>query len=123
MAGALFRGYFAEGRVLNDPEDLTAMAADFGLDPDEVRTFFVGDSATQEVWESQQVATAFGIGGVLLRHRRSLRPSRAAGSRRCGSVRSTLSGRSRSPDPRTTPGGKTEAPAARITTRSFPRSF
>ena len=41
VADALFRGYFAEGRNLNDPEALTAMltamAADGGLDPDEVR--------------------------------------------------------------------------------------
>ena len=48
MANALFRGYFAEGRDLNDPEDLIAMAADAGLDPDEVRTFLAGDSGTQE---------------------------------------------------------------------------
>jgi predicted DsbA family dithiol-disulfide isomerase len=66
MSGALFRGYFAEGRDLNDPEDLTAMAADAGLDPDEVRTFLAGDSGTQDVWGSQQAAAAFGIGGVPL---------------------------------------------------------
>lgn len=64
MADALFRGYFAEGRDLNDAEALTAMAADAGLDPDETRAYLAGDSGTQDVWESQQVAAGLGIGGV-----------------------------------------------------------
>jgi predicted DsbA family dithiol-disulfide isomerase len=64
MADALFRGCFAEGRDLNDPEALTAMAADAGLDPDGVRAFLAGDSGTQDVWERQQVAAGLGIGGV-----------------------------------------------------------
>ena len=64
MAGALFRGYFAEGRDLNGPEALTAMAADAGLDPDDTRALLAGDSGTQEIRESQQVAAGLGIGGV-----------------------------------------------------------
>ncbi len=64
MADALFRGYFAESRDLNDPEDLTAIAADAGLDPNEVRTFLADDPGTQDVWESQQAAAGLGIGGV-----------------------------------------------------------
>jgi predicted DsbA family dithiol-disulfide isomerase len=64
MADALFRGYFAEGRDLNDAEVLTAMAADAGLDPDETRAYLAGDSGTQDVWKSQQVAAGLGIGGV-----------------------------------------------------------
>ena len=64
MADALFRGYFAEGRDLNDPEALTVMAADVGLDPDEVRAFLASDSGTQDVWDGQQVAAGLGIGGV-----------------------------------------------------------
>jgi predicted DsbA family dithiol-disulfide isomerase len=64
MADALFRGYFAEGRDLNDAEALTAMAADAGLDPDEARAYLAGDSGAQDVWESQQVAAGLGIGGV-----------------------------------------------------------
>jgi predicted DsbA family dithiol-disulfide isomerase len=64
MADALFRGYFAEGRDLNDAEALTAMAADAGLDPDEARAYLAGDSGAQDVWESQQVAVGLGIGGV-----------------------------------------------------------
>ncbi len=64
MADALFRGYFAESRDLNDPEDLTAMAADAGLDPDDTRALLAGDSGTQEGRESQQAAAGLGIGGV-----------------------------------------------------------
>jgi predicted DsbA family dithiol-disulfide isomerase len=64
MADALFRGYFAQGRDLNDPEALAAMAADAGLDPDEARAYLAGDSGAQDVWESQQVAVGLGIGGV-----------------------------------------------------------
>jgi predicted DsbA family dithiol-disulfide isomerase len=64
MADALFRGYFAEGRDLNDAEALAAMAADAGLDPDEVRSYLAGDSGAQDVWESQQVAAGLGIDGV-----------------------------------------------------------
>ncbi len=64
MADALFRGYFAEGRDLNDPDDLVAMAADAGLDPDDTRTFLASNSGTQDVWESQREAAELGIGGV-----------------------------------------------------------
>ena len=64
MADALFRGYFAEGRDLNDPDDLTAMAAEAGLDADDARASLAGDSGTQDVWESQQVAAGLGIGGI-----------------------------------------------------------
>lgn len=64
VADALFRGYFAEGRDLNDPEALAAMAADAGLDPDEALAYLAGDSGAQDVWESQQVAAGLGIGGV-----------------------------------------------------------
>jgi predicted DsbA family dithiol-disulfide isomerase len=64
MADALFRGYFAGGRDLNDAEALTAMAAVAGLDPEGVRDLLAGDSGTQDVWESQQAAAGFGIGGV-----------------------------------------------------------
>ena len=64
MAEALFRGYFAEGRDLNSPDDLAAMAADAGLDAGEARASLAGDSGTQDVWESQHTASELGIGGV-----------------------------------------------------------
>lgn len=64
MADALFRGYFAEGRDLNDLDDLMAMAGKAGLDPDEVASFLAGDADTQDVWASQRNAAELGIGGV-----------------------------------------------------------
>ncbi len=63
-ADALFRGYFAGGKDLNDPEDLAAIAVDAGLDADEARAFLAGDSRMQDVWESQRAAAGLGIGGV-----------------------------------------------------------
>lgn len=64
MADALFRGYFAEGRNLNDAGDLTTMAAGAGLDPEEIRTFLADEAGTQAIRESQQAAVELGIGGV-----------------------------------------------------------
>ena len=64
MADALFRGYFAEGRDLNDTRDLATMAAGAGLDAEEVRAFLAGDAGTQDVLESQREAEELGIGGV-----------------------------------------------------------
>lgn len=64
MADRLFRGYFAEGRDLNDPDDLATMAAGAGLDPDEACAFLATDAGAQDVWGSQRVAAEFGIGGV-----------------------------------------------------------
>ncbi len=64
MAGALFRGYFVEGRNLNDANDLTTMAHGAGLAPDGVRAFLDGDAGVESVWESQRTAAELGIGGV-----------------------------------------------------------
>ena len=64
ITDALFRGYFAEGRDLNEPDDLAAMAAEVGLDPEEVREFLAGDAGIEDVWESQRTATSLGISGV-----------------------------------------------------------
>ena len=64
MADALFRGYFSDGRDLNDADDLAAMAEEAGLDLGEVRAFLPGDSGKKEVWESQRTAAGLGIGGV-----------------------------------------------------------
>ncbi len=64
VADALFRGYFAEVLNLNDPDDLAAIAADAGLDADEVHALLASDSGAQEVRESQQAAAGLGIGGV-----------------------------------------------------------
>lgn len=64
MSDALFRGYFSEGRDLNEANDLTMMAAGAGLDREEIRTFLAGKDGARDVWESQQAAAKLGIGGV-----------------------------------------------------------
>lgn len=64
MADALFRGYFVEGRNLNDADDLAAMAFGAGLAPDEARALLDGDEGVEDVRESQRTAAELGIGGV-----------------------------------------------------------
>ena len=64
MVDRLFRGYFAGGLDLNDPDHLATMAADAGLGADEARASLAGDSGTRGVWESQRTAAEIGIGGV-----------------------------------------------------------
>ena len=64
LADALFRVVEVAALGEVDPEALTAMAADAGLDPDDTRALLAGDSGTQEIRESQQVAAGLGIGGV-----------------------------------------------------------
>lgn len=63
-ADALFRGYFVEGRNLNDADDLARMAGEAGLDPETARAFLAGGAGTEEVRESQRTAAELGIGGV-----------------------------------------------------------
>lgn len=64
MADALFRGYFAEGRNLNDPEHLAAMARQADLDPEEARAVLYGGAGMEDVWESQRAAAKLGISSV-----------------------------------------------------------
>ncbi len=47
MADRPFRGYYAEGLDLSDPDHLAMMAADAGLDADEARASLAGDSGTR----------------------------------------------------------------------------
>lgn len=63
MADALFRGYFAEGRDLNDPDGLAATAADAGLDAEETRALLASDAGKHEVRESQRAAAE--LSGVV----------------------------------------------------------
>jgi predicted DsbA family dithiol-disulfide isomerase len=60
----LFRAYFLEGKDLNDTDDLLAVAAEAGLDPERTRRLLEGDEGKTEVWESQREAARLGIGGV-----------------------------------------------------------
>ena len=63
---ALFEGYFADGRDLNDAADLVAIAEHAGLPGADARAL-LGDSRFEaEVAQSQTVAQRSGIGGVPL---------------------------------------------------------
>ena len=63
-AKALFKAYFSEGRDLNSPEDLVAVATRVGLKEDAVRAFLGSDALSAEVWASQERAQRLGISSV-----------------------------------------------------------
>ena len=95
----------------------------------EVRTFLAGDSATQDVRESQQVAAACVIGGTpfyVIDERYAVsggQPAASVGLRTldANEAEQVSWPPRRPPHPVST--GKTEAPAACVTTRSCARSF
>ena len=62
MVRALFRGYFAEGRDLNNLGDLLAVAQEVGLE--RAGATLQEDSYKEDVWKSQQEAQRLGISGV-----------------------------------------------------------
>jgi len=64
VVDALFRGYFQEGKDIGDQAVLTALAAEAGLDADEVRTFLASQSGVSEVDEEESVGRSLGIDGV-----------------------------------------------------------
>jgi predicted DsbA family dithiol-disulfide isomerase len=61
---ALFRALFQEGRDVGRPEVLAAIAAEAGLDRDEVSAFLSGDRLEREVVAAHQQAARAGIHGV-----------------------------------------------------------
>lgn len=63
-AHALYRGYFTDGKNLNDPDDLVAVAETAGLDPAAAHNFLQSDEGTAEVRQSQNTANQLGISGV-----------------------------------------------------------
>ena len=64
MADALFAAHFTEGRDLNDPDQLVAVAESVGLDAAEVRAYLASDAGVAEVQASQEQAERLGITGV-----------------------------------------------------------
>jgi predicted DsbA family dithiol-disulfide isomerase len=64
MADALFAAHFTEGRDLNDPDQLVAVAESVGLDGTEVRAYLASNAGTAEVQASQEQAERLGITGV-----------------------------------------------------------
>ena len=60
----LFRAYFTEGRPVFDQADLTALAVDSGLDPDEAGKVLADGSYADAVRADEQQAAELGISGV-----------------------------------------------------------
>lgn len=64
VAEGLYRAHFVDGASLFDRAALVAIAADAGLDPMEAAEVLAGDSYDAEVMADEELAAAFGIGGV-----------------------------------------------------------
>jgi predicted DsbA family dithiol-disulfide isomerase len=60
----LLRAYFTEGRNIGDPETLAELAADCGLDQDEVLDFLASDAGEMEVAADLTEALELGITAV-----------------------------------------------------------
>lgn len=63
---ALFEGYFADGRDLNDAEDVVAIAEHAGVPGADARALLGDDRYVEDVRRSQRIAQQAGIGGVPL---------------------------------------------------------
>jgi predicted DsbA family dithiol-disulfide isomerase len=60
----LMRAYFTEGEPIGEPEALVRLAAEAGLDADEVSATLASDAYASEVREDEQEARKLGISGV-----------------------------------------------------------
>jgi predicted DsbA family dithiol-disulfide isomerase len=60
----LFRAYMTEGEAIGDPAVLVRLAAEAGLDPDEVRAVLASDRYASDVREDEETARKLGIRGV-----------------------------------------------------------
>lgn len=59
-----FRGYFTEGEAIGEPDVVARLAADAGLDAEEVRALFASDAYADEVRADEREARELGITGV-----------------------------------------------------------
>lgn len=64
MKERLFRAYMTEGRAISDRDELALLAAEVGLDADEVRAMLETDRFEQEVRMDQARARQIGVRGV-----------------------------------------------------------
>ena len=64
MVERTFAAYFVEGRHLGHDEDLVALAAEVGIDPDEARATLAEDAQLAAVRADQAQAQQLGINGV-----------------------------------------------------------
>jgi predicted DsbA family dithiol-disulfide isomerase len=60
----LMRAYFSESEPVGDPEALTRLAVDAGLDEIDVKTVLTSDRYAADVIADEQQAAAYGISGV-----------------------------------------------------------
>src|SRR5262249_40042699 len=60
----LMRGYMTENRAIGDREELVRLAAEAGLDADEVRAVLASDRYAAEGREEERAAQSLGINGV-----------------------------------------------------------
>ena len=58
------RAYFTEGDAIAEPETLTRLGVEVGLDPERVRAVVGGDAHAADVRVDEERARAFGISGV-----------------------------------------------------------
>jgi len=59
-----FRGYMTEGEAIGEPEVLVRLAAEAGLDPEEVRATLATDRYADDVRDEERAAREMGISGV-----------------------------------------------------------
>ncbi|PFG42982.1 putative DsbA family dithiol-disulfide isomerase [Isoptericola jiangsuensis] len=64
MKERLLAAYFTQGRHVGRLDELVDLAAEVGLDADEVRTALTGDAYTADVAQDVAQAAAYGIRGV-----------------------------------------------------------
>jgi predicted DsbA family dithiol-disulfide isomerase len=64
LAERFFQAYFGEGKVLSDPETLTELGRDVGLDPSLVRAVLDGESYAAEARAEETEAAEMGVTGV-----------------------------------------------------------
>ncbi len=60
----MYSAYFEQGRGVFSTDDLVALAAEVGLDPDEARAMLAGTSYLDQVVQDQVLARTFGANGV-----------------------------------------------------------
>ena len=58
------RAYLGEGEPIGDPETLVRLAAEAGLDPEEVRATLAGDAHARDVRADEEEAREIGVRGV-----------------------------------------------------------
>jgi len=64
MKERLQRAYFTDGELISDRDTLVRLAAEIGLDAEEVRTALAGDAYADAVRDDERTAAALGIQGV-----------------------------------------------------------